>query len=434
VITTDMGMDDLLAIYILLRDPSVDIRAIAVDATGLVHCGPGLRNIRRILDVFGRSDVPFACGRDAAGPDGVPFPDDWRAGADDMYGVVLPPVVGTDLPPEGAALLADAIDAAPAPATIVALGTWTVLEDLFAARPDLLASVAGIHAMAGAIDVPGNMSAGGILQSDGVEWNVGADPSAVSAVFALDIPVTLVPLDATDDVPVPADVVAQLTADHAAAGADIALETYARAPWLATPGNFWWDTTAAAALVDPSLVSWEDTAVSVSDIGRIARDPSGRPARIATGADGERAQAAILAGLRRGPGRPDPFTIGGTIRVTWDGSSCTIDADAPTSAGPATIELVNTSSVPAGLFGAGIAPGHTWDEAVAFMHEADLGDESLVIPDWIRPVEGAGPYAEPGATASALTTLPAPIVGFACGTGDWPDVTFIDGGSITLSE
>src|SRR4051812_41017676 len=55
VITTDMGLDDLLAIYVLLRDPSVDIRAIAIDGTGLVHCGPGVRNLRRILAAFDRS-------------------------------------------------------------------------------------------------------------------------------------------------------------------------------------------------------------------------------------------------------------------------------------------------------------------------------------------------------------------------------------------
>lgn len=434
VITTDMGMDDLLAIYLLLREPSVDIRAITVDGTGLVHCGPGLRNIRRILDTFGRTDVPFACGRDTAGADGVPFPDEWRAGADDMYGVVLPPVVGTDLPPEGATLLADAIDGAPAPVTIVALGTWTVLEDLFATRPDLASSIAGIHAMAGAIDVPGNVTGGGLIASDGVEWNVGADPSAVAAVLALDIPVALVPLDATNDVPVPTDIVAQLTTDHAAAGADIALETYARAPWLATPGNFWWDASAAAALLDPSLLTWEDATISISDVGRIARDPAGRAARIATGADGERTHAAILAGLRRGAGREDPFTIGGTVRVTWDGTTCTIGPDVPTTAGPATIELVNTSTVPAGLFGGGIAPGHTWDEAVAIMLAADLSDESFEVPDWIIQVEGEGPYAMPGSTASSLTTLPAPLVGFACGTGDWPEITFTDAGSIPLTE
>ena len=66
-----------------------------------------------------------------------------------MYGVVLPPVVGTDVPPAGEDLLAQVIDAAPSPVTIVALGPWTTIQDLFAAHPATLANVAGIHATDG---------------------------------------------------------------------------------------------------------------------------------------------------------------------------------------------------------------------------------------------------------------------------------------------
>ena len=45
-----------------------------------------------------------------------------------------------------------------------------------------------------------------IKPSDGVEWNVGADPDSFADVLALDVPVAFVPLDATDDVPVPSDI------------------------------------------------------------------------------------------------------------------------------------------------------------------------------------------------------------------------------------
>jgi pyrimidine-specific ribonucleoside hydrolase len=434
VVTTDMGMDDLLAVYILLRDPAVDVRAITVDGTGLVHCGPGLRNLRRILTAFGRPEIRFACGRDDAGPDGTPFPDDWRASSDDMYGVVLPPVVGTAFPPDATALLADAITTASSPVTVVALGPWTTLQDLFAARPDVLGNVAGIHAMAGAIDAPGNIELDGITPADGIEWNVGADPDSFADVMALDVPVAFVPLDATSDVPVPADVVTRLEADHASAGADIAFETYARSPYLTTPGNFWWDGTAAVALSDPSLLTWEDGSVSISERGRITRDPAGRPVRFATGADTARTQDAILAGLRRGAQRPASFATTGTVRVTWDGTSCTLDPDVPTTGGMARVELVNTSSAPAGLLAGGVVPPHAWADAIALIDTVDLSDPSFTPPDWLVTVEGEGPFAEAGATSTVLAPLPAPIAGFVCATGEWPDLTFFDGGSITLAE
>jgi inosine-uridine nucleoside N-ribohydrolase len=434
VITTDLGMDDLLALYILLRDPAVDVRAITVDGTGLVHCGPGLRNVRRILAAFGRPEIPFACGRDDAGPDGTPFPDEWRASSDDMYGVVLPPVVGTEFPKPGEDLLAEVIDAAPSPVTIVALGPWTTLQDLFAAHPSTLARVAGIHAMAGAVDVPGNMEVAGLVPADGIEWNVGADPDSVADVLALDVPVSFVPLDATNDVPVPADIAGRLGEDHAAAGADIAYETYARTPYLATPGNFWWDSTAAVALIDPGLLTWEDAAVTISQRGRISRDASGRPVRVATGADAARTQEAVLAGLRRGAGRVPPFVTTGTVRVRWDGTTCRVEQPVPASAGTATIELVNDSDAPAGLFGAGVKAPRTWADVVAFVTAADFADPSLAIPDWVVQIQADGLFVDGGGTTSALATLPAATVGFLCATGEWPDLRIVDGGATPIGE
>jgi len=57
VFDTDMGMDDLLALYVILRDPTLDVRAIAIDGTGLIHCGAGIRNLRRILGAFDRLET-----------------------------------------------------------------------------------------------------------------------------------------------------------------------------------------------------------------------------------------------------------------------------------------------------------------------------------------------------------------------------------------
>ena len=59
---------------------------------------------------------------------------------------------------------------------------------------------------------------------DGLEWNLAADPSAVSAVFATATPISLVPLDATNDVPIPPDLAERLAEDHEAAGADLVFE------------------------------------------------------------------------------------------------------------------------------------------------------------------------------------------------------------------
>ena len=55
----------------MLRDPKLDVRAIAIDGTGLVHCQAGRLMARYVLDELGSPEIPFGCGREAAGPDGI---------------------------------------------------------------------------------------------------------------------------------------------------------------------------------------------------------------------------------------------------------------------------------------------------------------------------------------------------------------------------
>ena len=156
-------------------------------------------------------------------------------------------------------MLAETLAGSDEPITLVPLGPWTNLADLVEAIRTSWSKWPGIHAMAGAIDAPGNIAVDDVTPEHGVEWNVGVDPDAVAAVLeTTDVPVTLVPLDATNAVPGPGrHSPTILGEDHAAAGADIASQIYTQSPWL-TEGASFWDTLAALALVDPTLVTWED--------------------------------------------------------------------------------------------------------------------------------------------------------------------------------
>ena len=438
VFDTDMGMDDLLALYLILRDPALDVRAIAIDGTGLVHCGAGIRNMRRILGAFDRLDIPFGCGREEPGPNGRSFPDEWRASADAMYDVVLPAVVAGDFPPDAVTVLRDAITTAPEDVTVLAVGSWTNLQDLFAADPALVGRIRGIHAMAGTIDAPGNIELGATTPADQVEWNVGADPDAAAAVMALDVPVSLVPLDATNDASVPRDILGILADGHAAAGADIAYETYARRPYLSGEGNYWWDATAAMLLVQPDLGTWEDMTVAVNTAGpaagRIARDAAGRPVKAAMAANGDLVRDAILAGLRRGAPRPEPFRMDDAVAVTWDGTACRIDGEPPTKAGLIQVTFANRGTGNASLSAAGFVPPRTWTDVLTLVSSLDLSATDVSVPDWIVQIDGQGPSAQPGGDAVALIQMPAGPAGLLCVTGDWPNLTFMDGGSFTLAE
>ena len=229
-----------------------------------------------------------------------------------------------------------------------------------------------------------------------------------------------------------------LAEDHAAAGADIAYETYARSPYLFGEGNYWWDATAVALLGQRGHGTWDQLDVSVtpdgSAAGRIDRDPAGRPVTVAMAANGDLVRDAILAGLRRGAPRPEPFTTAGTLAVTWDGTVCRIEGDPPTKAGMFQVNLANRGTDPVGLLGAGVVPPKTWADVISWIEGVDLTSEDVAPPDWIVPIEGTGESAEPGADAVALVQMPAGPVGILCASGQWPNLTFTDGGSFTLTE
>jgi inosine-uridine nucleoside N-ribohydrolase len=407
-----------------------------------VRCPAGIRNTRRLLAAFSRTDIPVACGREHPGISGRWFPTAWRDGADALYGLDLPAVEGEATRGTPAAeLLANlAHDAAAAgsPLTLVPLGPWTNLADAAALDPAFADNLAGIHAMGGAIDVAGNIDSGGTAPVDGAEWNLGVDPDAVAAVLALDVPVTFVPLDATNDVPVPADIVDRLAADHGAAGADIAYEMYARNPFLATPGNDYWDTLTAVLLRDPAVASWEDvrvrTETSGTSAGRLIRDPGGRTVRAAMAADRDAFMRAFLAALRAGAPRPEPFTTAGRLTVEWDGTTCRIEDQPPSAAGLTTVTLHNRGPAPAGLLAAGVVPPKSWADALTWVETVDLAGTEPAVPDWIVQVAGQGPSAEAGRDAIALVQLPAGTVGILCAVGDWPNLTFTDGGTFVLAE
>jgi len=432
IIDADMDISDLFAVAVLLRDPALDVRAIAIDGTGLVHCAGGRRVTRYLLEQLDRADVPFACGREGSGPNGRPFPAEWRDQADAAYGLDIPPVVETGIPEQAADLIARTIAASPGPVTIIALGPWTNIADAFAADPALVDDVAGIHAMAGAIEAPGNVLVDGLTEADRLEWNVVADADAFAAVLALDVSVTLVPLDATDDVPVPPDLLERLEEDHTAAPANLAYELLVRFPErLSLPGGQLWDELAALAVTDPWLVTWDDATVRVTEAGRIDRDTAGRPIRFAAAADREAVETALLGGLRRGGPRADPFAIRGDVTVSWDGERCTTDDATPETVGVYRAILVNETGASAGLTIVRIAAPHSWDELLALLADYDFESDGAP-PDWIEPVGFA--EADGGASGSGLVDLDAGTTGALCVPGEWPDITFVSGDPFEVGE
>jgi pyrimidine-specific ribonucleoside hydrolase len=442
IVDTDAEQSDIAALAVLLRDPAVDVRAITIAGTGLVHCQGGRRNIRYVLQELGSPDIPYACGREDGGPDARPFPDEWRATADDAYGLEIPPAGQDPTPTDAVTVLAEAIAESPSAPTIVALGPWTNLEDTFAADPTLADRVAGIHAMLGAIEAPGNVLVDGHTADEALEWNAYADPSAVSAVLATDVPISLVPLDATDDVPFPSDLLDRLAEDHAAGGADLVHELLVRWPprMRASEGQQLWDELAALTLTDPDLATWQDMDIAAVDgpdgtvggaTGMIVRDAAGRPARVATAADPRAVETALLEALDRGDARLTPFSVAGEIGVRFDGEMCGASVE---TSGPGfhLVSFASTAGVPTGALLAGVREPATWADLLTALETFD--PETGTPPEWY--IDG-GTLTDPSGSGDPVTTataLEAATYGPLCFTGIWPDLDITPGAPFDIPD
>ena len=414
VVDTDLSFDDILALAFLLRQPEVDVRAVTVTGTGLVHCLSGLQVMARLLATLERSDVPVSCGRDEPLAGGHAFPTEWRQVADGAYGLALERASVSNPASTAPEMLASVAAAAAAPITVVALGPLTNLAEALQADPGLVARIGRIVEMGGAVDVTGNVATdpAGTGTPGLAEWNVYADPAAADIVFRSGIPIALVPLDATNAVPVDQAFIDALGSDHAAAGADVAYELLARRG--ATGLDYLWDALAAVVAVDASVATFEPMKLAVvteegADSGRTIRSEDGNEVRVATTADRAAFEERFLAGLRVGAPRANPFTLAGTIAVTFDGTTCADDEADTIAAGDWMVDAKATTAGWTYVAVISFHEGAGWDDLVAYVAPAD---DPLAAPPFVD--NPAGALLEGPSSSRFVVGLTPGTYGFVC--------------------
>lgn len=185
----DTGVDDSMALALLLASPEVDLVGIG-SVHGNVSAARGTENTLRLLALAGRGEVPVAVG--AAGPlrgefgGGVPH----IHGSNGLGGIDLPPASANPVDEDAASLLLRLSHVYAGELDVVAVGPSTNLALALQRDPSLADRVASVTLMGGAALVPGNITAI-------AEANIGNDPEAAHAVVSAPWPVTIVPLDVT---------------------------------------------------------------------------------------------------------------------------------------------------------------------------------------------------------------------------------------------
>lgn len=289
VVDTDLSTDDLMAIAMLVGSPAVEVAAITITGA-FVRCPGGAEVLLGVLAGFGADDIPVACGTSGPLEGSRAFPADWRDLADRAWGIPLTPTTARPAPEGGIALLRSAVESGAA--TVVVLGPHTNLATVLRASPDLVERIDRVVTMGGAVDVAGNVYTEG-PQPPVAEWNIYVDPLAAAEVFGSGIPVTMIGLDATNEVPVSRAAIEQLAATGAGPALEMMVDMLVRNRLVDVFDSYFWDQLAVAALLDPTVVTTESVGIRVDTAagpgsGRTARDSSAPVITIAVDADADR--------------------------------------------------------------------------------------------------------------------------------------------------
>ncbi len=295
IVDTDCGTDDMIAIAYLLAAKEVDLRAITV-VNGLAHVERGAANVLNLLELAGARKIPVYIGDDHPLAGSAAFPDEWRLISDSLPGVQLPQSSREPekeraddylakqfrLPPGGTGL------------RILSLGPLTNLAKALEAGSGRPRGIRSIVIMGGAIHVPGNLGDGGVFKTvnTAAEWNIYLDPLAAGRVLASGVPIEMVPLDATNHVPIDSSFVRDFSKKAVTPLGRFVSQLFASEKDLIDQHAFYaWDPLAAVILAHPGIASFNDLGIDIATAppfdGQTRAHAGKTPnARVATDANG----------------------------------------------------------------------------------------------------------------------------------------------------
>lgn len=268
----DPGHDDALAIMLAAADPRVELRAITTVAGNQTVDRTSL-NARLVCDLAGIEGVPIAagCGRPIAGPShtakrsfDVAHLVHGQSGLDGMkIGAPSTLLYGG----HAIELLRHLIQESSCPVTVISTGPLTNIARLIDVYPTVAHGIREIVFMGGSTE-RGNVTPYG-------EFNVVADPEAVSLVLGSSIPMTFCGLNVTHQVLVSAEIIhkireigtglSRVCADLMTFFGQMYYEIFDM------PDPPLHDPVAVARVIDPSVVRCIKVPVAVELIGSHTR-------------------------------------------------------------------------------------------------------------------------------------------------------------------
>ena len=260
IFDTDPGIDDALALHLLVNNKELTPLGLTT-SFGNAHIDITTKNALHLLDIFGYPEIPVAKG--AAKPLRRQLQGNYAYfvhGDDGLGNSGVASPAGKPVSDDAAKWMVETIKTNPGEITIVAVAPLTNLAQALALDPSIADDVAEVVIMGGAINVSGNIN-------PAAEANIHNDPEAADAVFAADWPVTLFPLDVTEQLVMTPEYLQQLQQISHPSGEYLQRIGQFYSDYYQTTRGFAGliphDVTAVAYLLDESLYSYQGGAIHV---------------------------------------------------------------------------------------------------------------------------------------------------------------------------
>lgn len=215
IVDTDMGWDDILSILYLIKNPYIEIVGITVTGCGETDLQCGGTIAKTLMELGNQTQAKVSLGSDEPLKFKHTFPRAFKNEMNDIMGLLdaLMPESSLDVDARPAwQFIFDTLNTSEEKITILSLGGFTNIANMLQLYPTTdLDKIEAIYAMAGAVHVNGNIALlngaqpewdqGPIYSTNySAEWNIFVDPLAAKIVFDSMIPITLIPLDACNQV------------------------------------------------------------------------------------------------------------------------------------------------------------------------------------------------------------------------------------------
>ena len=266
IFSHDGAPDDIATLVYLAKHPSIELLGV-IQSYGEQHPSESIDEWQIFLyEVIDDDDAVIAVGSEIpVDPYPNEFPKGWRTSADDFWGMYLPEKTEDYEADVGHELIIDLVKNSPEKVTILVTGAETDMALALQEDASIVENISQIVIMGGAFNVDGNLyESPGYEGNHVAEWNIFVDPLAAKIVFNSGVPLSIVPLDGSDNFYITAEDPRKLRGND-----DAAVQLVY---WLWKQNVRWWngdfkiwDIVASVVVTNPEFFTWTYDGVDVID-------------------------------------------------------------------------------------------------------------------------------------------------------------------------